>query len=93
MNAYIMFEWSPSQRDANIPSTVDLNDHLNTVSKDPVPQNIQDSIGFKEKLLYIYTSGTTGMPKVCVKYDLNIVFIILIYVIIYNYLQKAIHGY
>ena len=54
----------PSLRNVNIPSTVDLNDHLNTCSKDPVPQKIQDSIGFKEKLLYIYTSGTTGLPKV-----------------------------
>ena len=54
----------PSQRRENIPSTIDLNDHLGKVSKDPVPQEIQDSIGFKEKLLFIYTSGTTGLPKV-----------------------------
>jgi len=56
----------PSLRNVNIPSTVDLNDHLNTCSKDPVPKKIQDSIGFKEKLLYIYTSGTTGLPKAAV---------------------------
>ena len=29
-----------------------------------LPQSVQDSIHFKDKLMYIYTSGTTGMPKV-----------------------------
>jgi len=56
----------PSKRTVNIPSTIDLNDHLSSASKEPVPQAIQDSIGFKEKLLYIYTSGTTGLPKAAV---------------------------
>ena len=56
----------PSKRTVNIPSTIDLNDHLDGASKEPVPQAIQDSIGFKEKLLYIYTSGTTGLPKAAV---------------------------
>jgi solute carrier family 27 fatty acid transporter 1/4 len=56
----------PSQRDVNIPSTIDLNDHLNACSKAPVPQKIQDSFGFKDKLLFIYTSGTTGLPKAAV---------------------------
>jgi len=56
----------PSKRTVNIPSTIDLNDHLDSASKEPVSQAIQDSIGFKEKLLYIYTSGTTGLPKAAV---------------------------
>jgi solute carrier family 27 fatty acid transporter 1/4 len=30
------------------------------------PASFQDSIGFKDKLLYIYTSGTTGLPKAAV---------------------------
>ena len=29
-------------------------------------QEIQDSIGFRDRLMYIYTSGTTGMPKAAV---------------------------
>lgn len=54
------------QRQVNVPGTIDLNEVLKAASKDPVPREIQDSIGFKEKLLYIYTSGTTGLPKAAV---------------------------
>ena len=32
----------------------------------PVEKEIQDSINFKDKLMFIYTSGTTGMPKAAV---------------------------
>ena len=63
--AYPTFSSGPaSHRNVNIPSTIDLNDHLDAVSKEPISQTIQDSISFKDKLLYIYTSGTTGLPKV-----------------------------
>ena len=57
---------NPSHKQASVPGTVDLNEALGSASKDPVPKEIQDSIGFKEKLLYIYTSGTTGLPKAAV---------------------------
>ncbi len=42
---------------------IDLDRLAAEASPDPVPQEIQDSIGFRDKLMYIYTSGTTGMPK------------------------------
>ena len=29
-------------------------------------QEVQDSIGFRDRLMYIYTSGTTGLPKAAV---------------------------
>jgi len=65
--AYPTFSSGPAyHRNVNIPSTTDLNDHLDSVSKEPIPQNIQDSISFKDKLLYIYTSGTTGLPKAAI---------------------------
>ena len=56
----IFLSGPPSQPISNICSAIDLNENLVNVSKDPVPQMIQDSIGFNDKLLYIYTSGTTG---------------------------------
>lgn len=43
-----------------------LEESLQTASDGPVDKAIQDSIGFKDKLMYIYTSGTTGMPKAAV---------------------------
>merc|ERR1711899_680247 len=39
---------------------------LDSVSASPVPMEIQNEIGFNDKLLYIYTSGTTGLPKAAV---------------------------
>ena len=56
----IFLSGPPSQPISNICSAIDLNENLVNVSKDPVSQMIQDSIGFNDKLLYIYTSGTTG---------------------------------
>ena len=56
----------PEIRKASVPFTVDLNDVLMSSSASPVPANVQDSICFKDKLLYIYTSGTTGLPKAAV---------------------------
>jgi len=32
----------------------------------PLPDWVQNSLNFKDKLLYIYTSGTTGLPKAAV---------------------------
>ncbi|KAL0273775.1 UNVERIFIED_CONTAM: hypothetical protein PYX00_006374 [Menopon gallinae] len=29
----------------------------------PLPPNIDDNIGYRDKAVYIYTSGTTGLPK------------------------------
>ncbi|XP_059094771.1 long-chain fatty acid transport protein 4-like isoform X2 [Tigriopus californicus] len=46
--------------------TVMLEESLLKTSDGPVDKVIQDSIGFKDKLMYIYTSGTTGMPKAAV---------------------------
>lgn len=54
------------KKNAHVPNTIDLNDVLQNVSSDPVPIEVQRSIGFKDKLLYIYTSGTTGLPKAAV---------------------------
>ena len=51
---------------AEVTNTVDLNEVLEKVPHSPVPEKIQNSIGFKDKLLYIYTSGTTGLPKAAV---------------------------
>ena len=56
----------PGIRKVTVPFTVDLNDVLMSSSASPVPTDIQDSIRFKDKLLYIYTSGTTGLPKAAV---------------------------
>lgn len=56
----------PEIRKVAVPFTVDLNDVLMSSSASPVPTDIQDSICFKDKLLYIYTSGTTGLPKAAV---------------------------
>ena len=43
-----------------------LSEELVDCSAADVPVAVQDSIGFRDKLLYIYTSGTTGMPKAAV---------------------------
>ena len=65
--AFPSFSSGPlTKKNAHVPNTVDLNDALTDVSSNPVPLEIQQSIGFKDKLLYIYTSGTTGLPKAAV---------------------------
>ena len=46
--------------------SVNLDSGLESASADPVPKEIQDSIGFNSNLLNIYTSGTTGLPKAAV---------------------------
>jgi acyl-coenzyme A synthetase/AMP-(fatty) acid ligase len=56
----------PSLKEASVPDTVDLNDALKTVSHQAISMDIQNSINFKDKLMYIYTSGTTGLPKAAV---------------------------
>ena len=43
-----------------------LSQALGDSSSSPVSKSTQDSIGFRDKLLYIYTSGTTGLPKAAV---------------------------
>ena len=54
------------KKNFDVPNTVDLNEILDSVSASPVPMEIQNEIGFNDKLLYIYTSGTTGLPKAAV---------------------------
>ena len=49
-----------------VPGTKDLDELSKKHSVKPLPKTIQDSINFKDKLMYIYTSGTTGMPKAAV---------------------------
>ncbi len=44
-------------------SWTDLDAAADLESPDPLPGEVRDAIGFKDKLMYIYTSGTTGMPK------------------------------
>ena len=54
------------KKNFDVPNTIDLNEILDSVSTSPVPMEIQNEIGFNDKLLYIYTSGTTGLPKAAV---------------------------
>ena len=49
-----------------IMGSVNLDIELASASPLPVSRGIQDSIGFKDKLMFIYTSGTTGLPKAAV---------------------------
>ena len=56
----------PQKLTVKVPFSVDLNDVLETFDSKPVSSDVQDSISFKDKLLYIYTSGTTGLPKAAV---------------------------
>jgi len=51
---------------SGVPGTVDLDKERELQPVSEVPQEIQDSIGFRDRLMYIYTSGTTGMPKAAV---------------------------
>ena len=55
----------PNKEDSKFPSK-HLDSELKDVDASPVAKEIQDSIGFKDKMLYIYTSGTTGLPKAAV---------------------------
>jgi len=49
-----------------VPGTKNLDLCTEQQSVLPVDKTIQDSINFKDKLMFIYTSGTTGMPKAAV---------------------------
>ena len=49
---------------ASVPGSKNMDSMVRGMSDKPVSNKIQDSINFKDKLMYIYTSGTTGMPKV-----------------------------
>jgi len=49
-----------------VPGTQNLDLLKDEQSQLSVDKKIQDSINFKDKLMYIYTSGTTGMPKAAV---------------------------
>lgn len=51
---------------SKIPDTKNIDVLTKEKSVLPVDKTIQDSINFKDKLMYIYTSGTTGMPKAAV---------------------------
>lgn len=46
--------------------STNLDANLKTLSPDALPKEIQDSLSFKDNLMYIYTSGTTGMPKAAI---------------------------
>ncbi len=41
----------------------DFDSALEKASPEALPKEVQDSVGFTDRLMYIYTSGTTGMPK------------------------------
>jgi len=43
-----------------------IDPHIEKESSGPLPQWVQKSLNFRDKLLYIYTSGTTGLPKAAV---------------------------
>ena len=47
-------------------SPICIDNLLEQTSSKPVPESIQNSINFTDKMLYIYTSGTTGLPKAAV---------------------------
>jgi len=55
-----------SSDNSSLLECVDLDEGVREESCEPIPQLIQDSINFKDKLMYIYTSGTTGLPKAAV---------------------------
>ena len=57
---------NPAANDIQVPGTVSLDSVLPNTSALPVAKKVQDSVGFKDKLMYIYTSGTTGLPKAAV---------------------------
>ncbi len=44
-------------------AVVDFDSALEKASPDELPKEVQNSVGFTDRLMYIYTSGTTGMPK------------------------------
>jgi len=49
------------------PSTViDFDVKVSDASEDSIPEAVERSLKFTDKLLYIYTSGTTGLPKAAV---------------------------
>ena len=43
-----------------VPGTRDLDQLCRSQPVSPLPRTVQDSINFKDRLLYIFTSGTTG---------------------------------
>ena len=49
-----------------VPGSKNLDEMCRSLSIKPVSKVIQDSVNFKDKLMFIYTSGTTGMPKAAV---------------------------
>jgi len=57
---------SDSRDSLSVPDSKHLDSLILHEKKDQVSKEIQDSINFKDKLLFIYTSGTTGMPKAAV---------------------------
>jgi len=46
--------------------TTNIDEEVAKHSKEPLSKEIQDSINFRDKLMFIYTSGTTGLPKAAV---------------------------
>jgi len=50
----------------HVPGSRNMDELSRKQSMKPVAKTIQDSIHFKDRLMYIYTSGTTGMPKAAV---------------------------
>jgi len=64
---YFVGSGEPNQALINkVPGTKNLDLLMEEQPQLPVNQEIQDSINFKDKLMYIYTSGTTGLPKAAV---------------------------
>ena len=71
----------------SLPSTesrvICIDKLLENSSTMPLPETVQNSLNFTDKLLYIYTSGTTGLPKAAVikhsRYDIMILLCILSY--------------
>lgn len=49
-----------------VPGSRNMDEMSRKQSMKPLSKTIQDSIHFKDRLMYIYTSGTTGMPKAAV---------------------------
>ena len=47
-------------------NSVDLDKEISGTTKEAIDKSVQDSISFKDKLMYIFTSGTTGMPKAAI---------------------------
>lgn len=58
-------ELSKYQFPSHYKSTVFQSKNLKNLidESSPLPPDVEDNIGYRDKAIYVYTSGTTGLPK------------------------------